>query len=243
MPMSVAARAKAIEPRVVESPWPGHEYAMGFGAFAVPTASGDVLCLRALPQNTVAPYVSVWHRARAGHWTIYVDVEDPEVSCPKYYGPAARAIAPATIDVHWNGPDRLEIELAMAGRDGRRREGEPLLRWAMTVGETALLRGMNAASAPLPRATWKPDGLVRAREVLSERVLGMGAVTLRGTTPSGHVTTLCPLRIHLVTESQAVLDGRDLGGPVRMSEAPTIGRIGLPARPTFAFGEAFFRRL
>jgi hypothetical protein len=206
MTSSVAARARAIEPRVVTSPWPGREYVRGYGA-------------------------------------IYVDVDDPEVSCPKYYGPGARALEPAAIDVRWTGADRLEVDVTKADRNGRRADGEPLLRWVMTIGDTPLLRGMNAASAPLPRASWKPDPLVRAREVLSERLLGMGAVTLRGTTPSGHVTTLCPLRIHLVTHSQAVLLGRDLGGPVRLAGSPTIGDVGLPARPTFAFGEAFFRHL
>ncbi|MDN5918361.1 MAG: hypothetical protein L0I76_25240 [Pseudonocardia sp.] len=239
---SVAARARAIAPRVVASPWPGHEYARGFGAFAVPMAGGDVLCLRVLPENTVAPYASVWHRAGTGAWTIYVNTDDPEASCPKYYGPAARALEPAAIELRWPAANRLEVEVTGTTRDGSRRAGEPVLRWSMTIGDTALLRGMNAACAPLPRASWKPDPLVRARELVSERVLGMGAVTLRGITPSGHLTTLCPVRIHLVTESRAVLSGRDLGGAVRLPEAPTIGEIGLPARPTFAFGEAYFRR-
>jgi hypothetical protein len=69
----------------------------------------------------------------------------------------------------------------------------------------------------------------------------MGDVTLVGSTPSGHQGILMPSRIFFVAESHAALDGVDLGEPIRMRENPRIGEVGLPARPTFAIGQGYFK--
>ncbi len=64
---------------------------------------------------------------------------------------------------------------------------------------------------------------------------------LLGTMPSGHYGILMPARIFFVAESTAVLDGVELGKPTRARENPRIGELRLPARPTFAVGQAYWK--
>ena len=50
-----------------------------------------------------------------------------------------------------------------------------------------------------------------------------------------------PDRIFFVAESTAVLDGIDLGEPIRLRENLKIGEWSLPARPSFAVGGGFWK--
>jgi hypothetical protein len=63
-------------------PREGQEYVNGWGIFALPFESGDVLALRVFPQNDFSPYVAVWRRDPAGHWAIYVDGTRLDTACP-----------------------------------------------------------------------------------------------------------------------------------------------------------------
>lgn len=113
----------------------------------------------------------------------------------------------------------------------------PALEWTLTATSTPLLDLLNTMSAAMPLATWRPRSLVRARERLAS-ALGMGQLQLTGTMPSGHTGTLMPQQMYFINDSQATLDGADLGRPAHLQDNPTIGEVTLPARGVLAAGQA-----
>ena len=209
-----------------QAPWPGHEYVKGWGVFGLPFDSGHVLALRVFPENDFAPYRTVWHRDPGGRWAIYADAPRLDIACPRYYGRACDRTARARIKVEWTGPASLRVTM-----------DDPALEWSLTATDTPLLRALNAMSARLPMWTWRPAPLLRARELLARRVLGMGTLRMSGVMPSGHTGTLMPQRMYLVEDSTAVLEGHDLGRPAHAAQNPRIGDVALPARGVLAVGQ------
>lgn len=209
------------------APWSDHEYVKGWGVFGLPFDSGHVLALRVFPENDFAPYRTIWHRDPAGRWAIYADAPRLDIACPRYYGRACDRTAFAKIEVAWTGPSSLRVTM-----------NDPSLEWDLTASDTPVLRTMNRISARLPLWTWRSAPLLRAREALAQRVLGMGDLRLSGTMPSGHVGTLMPQRMYLVESATATLDGSDLGRPTRAAQNPRIGDVALPARGVLAVGQA-----
>jgi hypothetical protein len=208
------------------APRAGQEYVNGWGIFALPCESGDVLALRVFPQNDFSPYVSVWHRDPAGRWAIYVDGARLDTACPRYFSPACDYTGLTTISVAWTGRNSLHIQMS-----------EPSLDWTLTMRSTPVLTLFNAVSARLPAASWRPAALVRAREIIAAW-LGMGQIQLAGVMPSGHAGQLMPERMYFVDQSAARLAGRDLGRPVRLPTSPLIGDFRLPARGVLVQGGA-----
>jgi hypothetical protein len=226
----LAGELRRLPVRIGPSPWPGFEYVRGYGVFALPFSSGHVLALRVFPENDFAPYVTVWHRSPEGSWSIFYDAVRPDVACPRYYGAAAQHIQRSHIALTWKAAMALRVEM-----------DDPELRWTLSMTDSPLLKVMNAVGRRLPLASWRPGPLLRAREWMARRLLGMGDLTLSGRMPSGHYGILMPARMFLIDESRAVLQGRDLGEPTRAAENPRIGSVPLPARPVFATGQAFWR--
>jgi hypothetical protein len=214
-----------------QAPSPGHEFVRGWGVFALPFDSGHVLALRVFPEGTFAPYRSLWHRDPLGRWAIYTDAAQPELACPRYFGPACTHLGRARIDLTWTGPDTLRVEV-----------DQPSLVWELTARTTPAFRLANAASAAVPTSTWRSARLVRMRERMA-RALGLGSLQLIGTTPSGHIGTLMPEHMYLVDRAHAYLEGHDLGQPARLDRNPTIGGVPLPARGVLAQGQAMWRVL
>lgn len=112
------------------------------------------------------------------------------------------------------------------------------LDWTLTATQTQLLRLLNGMSARLPTWTCRPRSLLRARELLARRVLGMGDIRMSGTMPSGHTGTLMPARMYFIDDSTATLDGKDLGHAAQVTPTPDIGGFLLPARGVLAIGQA-----
>jgi hypothetical protein len=208
------------------APGRDEEYVNGWGVFALPFASGDVLALRVFPQNSFSPYVAIWHRDPAGHWAIYIDGDRLDTSCPRYFGPACDHTGFADIAVTWTGPNSLHVQMA-----------EPALEWTLTAHAPPVLALVNAVSSRLPVSSWRPRSLVLARERIA-RWFGMGDLQLQGVMPSGHTGRLMPEQMFLVDRSTARLDDRDLGRPVRLQENPSIGDFRLPARGVLVKGGA-----
>jgi hypothetical protein len=225
---SLAKRTSSIPTQVGDAPWPGYEYVRGWGVFGLPFDSGHVLALRVFPQNSFAPYSTVWHRSPSGEWSIYADASSVNIACPRYYGAACTYVGLAKIGLEWTGPRTLRVTV-----------DQPQLEWTVTAARSPVLGLLNPVSASLPTATWKPRPLVRARELLA-RALGMGAIELAGEMPSGHTGLLMPERMHFVNESHATLQGADLGRPIRLSENPTIGDVPLPRRGVLSIGQAMW---
>ncbi len=228
--MELARQLERIEPRVVSSPWPGHEHVRGYAVMALPFSSGHVLGLRVWTENDFAPYVSVWHRTPGGEWSMFNDGPLLEATCPRYWGPALSEARLARIRLFWTGPSELRVEME-----------DPLLEWTFSMAAPPYLRVMNAVSGLLPLWSWKPAPLLRMRQWVAGRLLGMGDIRLSFAMPGGQAAVIMPERIFFIEASKAVLDGRDLGEPVRLEQNPTIGGIPLPARPTFAIGQAHMR--
>ena len=225
--MNLARKASALAPRTGTSPWDGHEYGRGYAVLMLPFSSGHQLGLRVFPENDFGPYVSVWHRPPGEAWSIYVDGPSLETACPRYWGPVLDTAALTTIDVSWTGPNELRVEMEA-----------PALSWTLSLDAPAALRWTNAVSAALPLRTWKPGPLLRLREWMARRFLGMGAIRLSFTTASGHETVLVAQENYVVEESEATFNGRPLGEPVRLEENPTVGDVLLPKVPSFVFGQA-----
>jgi hypothetical protein len=212
--------------------WPDHEYVRGWGIFGLPFDSGHVLALRVFPQNDFGPYRTVWHRTPDGTWSIYVDGPRLDTACPRYYGPACARVAHARIDLQWMAPDGLRITM-----------DDPALSWSVVASTTPLLRVLNVVGPRLPLWTWKRPSLIRVREIIAQRMLGMGAIRMRCVTPSGHHGTLMPERMYFVDDATATLDGSDLGTPARAATTPDIGGVTLPARGVLAIGQAAWQIL
>lgn len=210
-------------------PFPGHEYVRGWGVFGLPLDSGHVLALRVFPENSFAPYRTVWHRDPEGRWAIHFDGPDIELACPRYYGAACHHVGQGAINVAWTGPASLRVRSSGPSLD---------LDWTVAARETFGLGLMNRLGRSLPGWTWRPGPLVRARELLARQLLELGDLRLSGTMPSGHDGVLMPKRMYWVAASRAVLNGDDLGAPTQLAECPTIGGVTLPARGVLAVGEA-----
>jgi hypothetical protein len=208
------------------APWAGHEYVRGWGVFGLPFDSGHVLALRVFPENDFAPYRTLWHRDPAGRWSIHVDGPRLETACPRYYGSASESTGFANIDLTWTGPASLRVLV-----------DSPSLEWTLTASEPRYLRLLTAIGARLPLWTWRHEALLRPRERLAHW-LGAGDLRLSGVMPSGHAGTLMPQRMYFIEESEATLDGIDLGRPTRSDTNPSIGGVPLPARGILAIGQA-----
>lgn len=225
---SIAARVAAIHELTGEAPWPGHEYASGWGVLGLPFDSGHVLVLRVSPQNSFAPFHTVWHRDPDGRWSIFVNAPRLDIACPRYFGAACKYTGHAQIGLSWTGPRTLRVTI-----------DEPSLDWTLRADTSPALTVLNAVSAAMPLASWRPDPLRQVRERIA-RALGMGNLTLSGVTPSGHTGTVIPTRLYYINHAQATLDGLDLGRPARLDKNPTIGDLPLPARGVLAIGQAMF---
>jgi hypothetical protein len=120
---------------------------------------------------------------------------------------------------------------------------EPALDLTVDLSTTRLLRALNLVSPQMPLWTWKTPSPVRARELIAERLLGMGAIRLHGVMASGHVGTLMPERMYFIDRAAATFDRRDLERPERATQAPDIGGASLPARGILAVGQAAWKIL
>ena len=225
---SPAALTSAIAPSMGEAPWIGHEYVRGWGVFGLPLDSGHVLALRVFPQSSFGPYRTLWHRDPDGHWSIHADAPHVEYACPRYYGPACQSVTEARIGLTWRGDRTLHITM-----------DQPSLDWTVRLGRSPVMGLLNLVSAAMPLSSWRPPSLLQARERMAQ-ALGLGRLRLCGVMPSGHSGLLMPERMYLITHSDAVLEGADLGKPVRLPRNPVIGDIPLPARGVLAIGQGMW---
>lgn len=225
---SPAARAASILERRGEAPWPDHEYVRGWGVFAMPFDTGNVLALRVFPEGSFGPNRAVWHRDPTGRWSIFYQAHGAETSCPRYFGKACSTVSAARIALTWTGPRTLLVEV-----------DDPDLSWTLTARRSSVLGILNPLMASMPLASWRVPTLVGLRERVAG-ALGLGDLALHDTMPSGHDGLLMPERMYFVDGSEAVLAGTDLGRPVRLTGNPTIGDVALPARGVLAFGSAMW---
>jgi len=200
------------------APWAGYEYVKGWAVFGLPFDSGHVLALRVMPESSIAPYRSLYHRDPLGNWALYVD--GPKVcACTRYYGAACSLTGHTRIQLEWTGPASLRVNMK-----------HPPLDWTLTATSDRRLDLINAVNAVLPLSSWRSSLLLRVRERLA-KALGLGELELSGITPSGDVETLMPEQIYFIEESSAALDGVELGRPIHLHENPGIWLVGCRNEP------------
>jgi hypothetical protein len=78
--MNLQAELEHLKPSVEPSPWRGHEHVRGYGVFGLPLSSGHTLALRVFPINDFSPYVTVWHQAPDGTWSIHYQASRPDIA-------------------------------------------------------------------------------------------------------------------------------------------------------------------
>jgi hypothetical protein len=147
---------------------------------------------------------------------------------PRYFGAACHTTGLAQIGLSWDGLATLRVTM-----------DSPALEWMLTATSTRILALLKALNAAMPLATWRLRPLVRVRERLAS-ALAMGRLQLAGTMPDGHTGTIMPERMYFVDDSQATLDGTDLGRPAHLRASPVIGGFPPPARGVLSTGLAVF---
>src|SRR5262245_57380851 len=155
----------------------------------LPFDSGHVLALRVFPENDFGSYRSLWHRDPEGNWSIHVDGPRLDTACPRYYGAACKQTGFAHLEFTRTGPATLQVTM-----------DEPALEWTLTASSTTYLDVLNALSAAMPTATWRPRALLRAREGMA-RMLGVGEIELSGVMPSGHTGMLMTKQMYFNVSS------------------------------------------
>ncbi|SRR6266508_832294 len=200
-------------PRVSSSRWPGHEHMRELGCDEPSLLLGPHARPARLPESDFGPFVSVWHRAPDGRWSMHVDGPRPDTACPRYFGPAL-----AHAEIEWTGPApavlAVERERAVPARVAERCQRPSALEHVETAPACGRARDDRPSAArdgrrpPLRHPPRRPAPHDDAAADLPDRRL---------------VRVFCRR------------------GPGRTNQArggTASGRARLPARPTLAIGQA-----
>jgi hypothetical protein len=224
--MSLDLHRRTDELSPLGARWPGFEQLSGWAIYTLPFSSGDILGLRVLPISDFAPYRSVWHWDPAGDWRVYVDGPALEIGCPRWWGPALKAAALATIGIEWTGPQTLRVTMSA-----------PSLAWTLTLSERPTEAAMNRMGSVMPAWTWKRRPLRAMRELMAHRGLSLGRIRLDGLAPAGMPIVLMPDLVYGVEASHAELDDVDLGPITKAASEPRVGAFPFPVRGVLAIGD------
>jgi len=225
---SVAQVAADVEARA-DLPSGAEERFAGYGIMGLPFSSGHVLAMRRFAASSVGPaYTSVWHRDPSGAWTFWLD-EPPEVGCPRYFGSALADARRADIQLEWTGPAALRLAVP----DAR-------LEWVTTFRPSAVTTVLNRVGSLLPDRWWRADRVLSVLGPAAGAALRAGHVGLAGAAPNGQRFKANPMKVWLVADATASLDGEDFGRPGPLVEQARLGDFWIPQRGVFAVGRAFF---
>jgi hypothetical protein len=209
---------------------PGERFA-GYGVMGLPFRSGHLLALRRFSASSVGPgYRSVWHRDPGCRWTFFQDVSSAH-GCARYFGAAVAELATSQIAIDWHGPRQFSVSVT----DDRSR-----LQWSVELAATPSTRAMNRFASLLPGPLWRNRQFLATMGMLAGPVLRAGKVRLAGRAPNGQQFIANPLLIWLIKDSEATLDGVDLGAIGPAPEPGQLADFRIPQRGLFAIGSAFF---
>ncbi|WP_166983054.1 hypothetical protein [Paramicrobacterium fandaimingii] len=200
----------------------------GYGIMGMPFASGHYLTYRDMVTSSVGPpYRAIWHRDPNGSWTISTS-QAPEVSCPRYFGSAARVERVPAIDVSWVTDHDFQVNL-----------GDEL-SWQIALAATPATRAMTAMGSTMPTAAWTSPSVLRSMGPMARAVLRSGRVRLYGVTPNGPRFKAAPLQIWRVVGTRAMWRGLELGAHAPLSNQTRLADFWLPQRGLFFIGDARF---
>jgi hypothetical protein len=221
--------AKIVEEleRGAEIPSGSEERFSGYGVMGLPFRSGHVLGLRRFPASSIGPgYRSVWHRDPRGRWTFYQD-QSAELACTRYFGSAVDEVREGPIRIDWSGP-----------RGFRVRAGD--LDWTVELASTAVTRLINAAGSAIPVRAWRSAPVLAVMSRVAGVALRAGRVRLTGLAPNGQRFVANPVTVWVAVESQATLDGSDLGEMGPLPDQAHLSDFAIPQRGMFVVGRAMF---
>jgi len=188
--MSFRADISAISEERTSSLRPGYERFRLVAFTGVYFDTGHLLALRLVPASRFGPYTSVWHRSPKDEWRQYVHGLPPEQGCPRYWGSALKSFESADIEIEWSDDQSLTVRM-----------DRPRLEWSLKVGQPWSQRLLSATLLRL--------GSTR----LGRNIPGLPKMLINF--PNGQEAKGIPHHLYMVTESQAVMDGQNLG---RMTE-------------------------
>ncbi len=202
---------------------------VGFGIMGLPFANGHYLAMRQMPATTYSPpYISVWHRDPSCNWTFYATTPGQQ-SCARYFSSATPNDAvQCAIDVTWTGPQTFRVEIP-----GR-------LQWAVELQSIAATRLMGKIGARLPESAWTDPTKLRRLSRVAQRMLDVGDIRLTGRAPNGQCYMMAPAQLWVVADSQAVLNGRDLGPSGPLLRQARLGDFRMPQRGIGMVGSGHF---
>jgi hypothetical protein len=99
---------------------------------------------------------------------------------------------------------------------------------------------MSGLGSRIPDALWRRRFFLAGMGAVAGPLLRAGRVRLVGHAPNGHRFIANPFSMWLIAESDATLDGVDMGA---IGASPIPGRLAdfwIPQRGVFAIGRAFF---
>lgn len=202
---------------------------VGFGIMGLPFANGHYLAMRQFPATTFAPpYISVWHRDPSCNWTFYATTPGQQ-SCARYFSSATPNDAvQCDIDVSWLGAWSVRVDIP------------EVLHWAVDFRATMATRLMSTIGGRLSDAAWTDPTVLRRLSRVARRTLGVGDVRLTGRAPNGQCYTMAPKQLWVVTDSRAVLHGRDLGPDGPLLRQARLGDFCMPQRGIGMVGSGHF---
>lgn len=218
----------AAEAEEALPPGGGGERFAGYGIMGLPFASGHVLAMRRFPASSIGPpYTSIWHRDPAGTWVMWQN-QAAELACPRYFSAAAEPFG-EEIDLEWTGPSTIRLVVPTLG-----------FEWSTTLRASAVTTALNAVGALLPDRLWKARPFLSLMGPMAGAALRAGRVALAGVTPNGQRFIANPLKVWLVAETAASLNGVDFGPMGRLDQQAALGGFWIPQRGVFAIGRAYF---
>jgi len=208
------------------------ERVSGYGVMGLPFRSGHVLGLRRWTASSVgAGFTSIWHRDPEGRWTFYESVPS-EFACTRYFGASVERVQVGPIALHWKDQRRLHVSTVDRAVD-----------WTIELGSTPVTRLMSVVGSSLPLAAWRSRPLLLAMGHLAGWSLGVGEVKLTGMTSNGQPFDANPLRIWLVTSTDAVVEDQELGETGPLDDQAHLRDFYIPKRGIFAIGRVFVTRV
>jgi hypothetical protein len=120
-----------------------------------------------------------------------------------------------------------------------------LLDWRLELGANAATRALSAMGSVAPRWLLKNDATLSAMGATAGPLLRVGHMALHGQAPNDYWFKANPRQTWLVADSQAQIDGVDLGPVGPLDQQTRLGDFWLPQRGLFFAGEVYFasRRL
>jgi hypothetical protein len=194
----------------------------------LPFRSGHVLGLRRWTASSIGEgFTSVWHRDPQGRWTFY-ESHHCAVACSRYFGSDVQRNQLCSIKLEWLSPRRLHICV-----------GDSVVDWTIDMGSTVVTRTMSAVGSALPLAAWRSAPVLGAMAKVAGWALGAGKVQLSGLTSNGQHFDANPRRVWYVTDSQAIVEGENLGPIGPLHDQAHMADFYFPQRGIFAIGRVF----